>query len=82
MGRNVIMKIVIGDILEVDVDYPKSYLIFIRIYHSYQKEKIRKSRRACLWYRRQKEICCSHKSFKTSAKSRINTKKSTQSNSI
>ena len=28
MGRNVIMKIVIGDILEVDVDYPKNLFNF------------------------------------------------------
>ena len=29
----------IGYFLEVDVEYPKNYLIFIKIYHFYQKEK-------------------------------------------
>ena len=28
-----------GYFLEVDVEYPKTYLIFIKIYHCYQKEK-------------------------------------------
>ena len=28
-----------GYFLEEDVDYPKNYLIFIKIYHFYQKEK-------------------------------------------
>ena len=35
-----------------------------------------------MWYRKQRKICCLHKSFKTSIKSWINTKKGTQSNSI
>ena len=38
----------IGYFLEVDVEYPKTYSIFIKIYHFYQKEKIRKSKKACL----------------------------------
>ena len=33
-------------------------------------------------YRRQRKICCPHKSFKTSTKSWFKTKKGTQSNSI
>ena len=45
-------------------------------------KKIRKSQKACLWYRRQKEICYPHKSFKTNPKSQINILKSAQSNSI
>ena len=31
--------------------------------------KNRKGRKACLWYRRQRKIGCSHKSFKASIKS-------------
>ena len=31
-----------GYFLEVDIDYPKYYLIFIKIYHFYQKEKCKK----------------------------------------
>ena len=38
----------IGYFLEVDVEYPKNYSIFIKIYHFYQREKIRKSKKACL----------------------------------
>ena len=29
----------IGYFLEVDIEYPKNYLIFINIYHFYQKER-------------------------------------------
>ena len=35
----------IGYFLEVDIDYPKHYSIFIKIYHFYRKEKrLRKSK--------------------------------------
>ena len=74
-----------GYFFEVDIDYPKKnlkshkdlpfsaerkelinrqkYIIFAL------KKKIRKSRKACLRYRRQGKIFCSYKSFKTSIKS-------------
>ena len=64
---------------------------FIKIYNENSNEgyfleveekKNRKSRKTCLWYRRQRNIRHSNKGFKTSTKSWINTKKSTQSNSI
>ena len=32
------MKIVIKDIPEVDVKYPKKFIVCMRIYHSYPKE--------------------------------------------
>ena len=54
----------------------------MKIYHFYQKEQNKKSKKACLWFRRQKEICYSHKSFKIITKSWFKTKKCTQSNSI
>ena len=57
----------IGYFLQVDIEYP--FTIFTR------KKKIRKSRKTCLQYRRQRKIRHSHKSFKTSTKSRINTKR-------
>ena len=28
-----------GYFIEVDIDYPKNYIIFIKIYHFYPKEK-------------------------------------------
>ena len=59
--------------LEIDAEYPKNLL------NSHKDlPKIGKRQEACLWYRRQKEICCTHKSFKTSTKSRrLKRKKST-----
>ena len=45
----------IGYFYEVDVEYPKNYLVLIKIYLFQQKEKNRKSRKTCLWYRRQKK---------------------------
>ena len=62
--------------LEVDAEYPKNYLALIFTIFTIKK-KIRKSRKACLCYRRQRKIRHSHKSFKTSNKSWINTKRST-----
>ena len=69
-----------GYILEVDDECPKNCLIFIVIYHFYLKERKLKSVTSlfvpyCLQ-------CCAYKSFKTGIKSWINTKKSTQRNSI
>ena len=72
----------IGYFLEVDVEYP------IKVFNLYkdlpclpEREKIRKFKKL-ICNIRDKENCCSHKSFKTSIKSWINTKKGTQSNSI
>ena len=58
----------------------KIYLIFIEIYHFYPKE--RKSENVMSLFVRQGKLCCSHKGFKTSTKSWVNTKKSAQGNSI
>ena len=71
-----------GYFLEVDVEHPKNYLVLIKTYRFYQKEKIRKIRKSCLQYRRQRKIRHSYEGFKTGTKSWINTKKCTQSNSI
>ena len=67
----------IGCFLEVDVEYPKELFGSHKTYRFYQKEKKnRKNRKTCLSYRRQRKICYSHKSFKTSTKSWIKTKRS------
>ena len=74
----------IGYFLETDVEYLKK-LFNLHEDLSFlpeRKKKKKKSKKAFLWYRRHKEICCSHKNFKTSAKSWFKTKKGTQSKSI
>ena len=60
-----------GYFLEEDVEYPKNHGVLIKNYHFTRKKKIRKSRRTCLRYRRQRKICHAHKSFKASIKSWI-----------
>ena len=56
----------------------KNYLVLIKTYRFYQKEKKnRKSRKTSLYYRRQRKIHHSHKSFKTSTKPWINTNECT-----
>ena len=68
----------IGYFLEIDVEYPKTLFGSHKIFTIFtRKKKNRKSRKTCLWYKRQIKICHSHKSFKTSTKPWINTKKST-----
>ena len=64
------MKIVIQDIfLKQMQSIRRRYLIPIKIYHFYQKEKKLEELKTYLQYRRQRKICYPHKSFKTSAKS-------------
>ena len=67
----------IGCFLEVDLEYSnKLFGSYNDLPFSPERKKPRKSRKTCLWYRRQKN-CHSHKSFKTNTKSSINTKNST-----
>ena len=71
-----------GYFLEVDVDYPKKLFNF----HKYlpflpERKKFNKCEKLICSID-DKKICYSHKSFKTSIKLWINTKKVTQSNSI
>ena len=66
--------------LEADVEYLKS-LVPIKILHIYQKERKFKNFISLFAICKTKKIS-SHKSFKTSIKSWINSKKSTQSNPI
>ena len=56
----------IGYFLEVGVEYPNHHkdLPFLA-----ERKKIKKGKKAYLWYRRQRKICYSHKSLKTSIKS-------------
>ena len=69
---------------EVVVEYPKNSfnLHSIVIYHFYLYEWKLKNARSLFIAHMTKKRCCTHKSLKTSIKSWINTKKSTQSNSI
>ena len=59
-----------GYFLEVDVQYPKKNLIFIRIFHFYLKERKLKNF-ISLFVTSMTKKTMSHKSFKTSIKSRI-----------
>ena len=64
--------------LEVDVEYPKKlFSSHKELPFLLERKKNRKSRKPCLWYKRQRKIRHSHKSFKTSTKLWTNTKKST-----
>ena len=68
----------IGYFLEVDIEYPKQLwsshkdLPFLP-----ERKKLEKVEKLVCIYRRQRKICHSHKSFKTSTKSWINTKRCT-----
>ena len=70
-----------GCFLEVDLEYSKT------LFNSHEdlpflpeRKKNNKSRETYLQYRRQRKICCSYKSLKTSTKSWLKVKKSIQSN--
>ena len=68
-----------GYFLEVDVAYPKkNCLIFIRIYHFYQKEKKEEKVKKLICSIEDKEKCYSYKNLKTNIKSWINTKEYTE----
>ena len=82
-----------NDLSRINEDFIKNYsqnsdigyfleVVLIKIYHFYRKEKNTKSRKTCLWYRTQRKLRHSQKSFKTSTKSWINTKICVQSSSI
>ena len=74
--------------LEADAEYQKKKkkekkkLISIKIFCFYQKERKSKNVISLLIAYKIKKLCCSHKSFKASIKSWINTKTITQSSAI
>ena len=73
-----------GYFFEVDVEYPKT------LFNSHkdlpflpERRKVEKVKKiSYLQYRRQRKICYSRKSFKTSIKSWVKTKKGTQNNPV
>ena len=73
-----------GYFLEVDAEYQKKIkkLISIKIFRFYQKERKLKNVISLSIAYKIKKLCCSHKSFKASIKSWINTKTITQSSAI
>ena len=70
-----------GYTLEVDVEYPKNLLDLHSDLPFLPERKLKNARRLFVSYKT-KKLCYTHKSLKTSIKSRIITKQSTQSNSI
>ena len=67
-----------GYFFEVDVEYPKELFNLHRdLPFLPERKKIGKCNKLICDFHYKKKLCCSHKSFKTSIKSRINTKKST-----
>ena len=67
------MRIVIQDI--VDIDYPKTLFDFHKnLSFLAERKKVEKVEKH-LQHRRQRKMCYSHKSFKTSIKSWVKTKK-------
>ena len=72
-----------GYFLEVDVEYPKHLFNQHKDFPFLpERKKINKCEKFVCSIEDKEKICCSHKCFKTSIKSRTNTKKSAQSNSI
>ena len=67
-----------GYFLEVDVEYPKKLFNLHRdLPFLPERKKIKKCEKLVCTVQNKKKLCCSHKCIKTSAKSRINTKKGT-----
>ena len=67
-----------GYILEVDVEYPKNlHKLHSDLPFLPERMKNNKCSKLVCTIENKKRLCCSHKSFKTSIKSWINTKKST-----
>ena len=67
-----------GYVFEVDVKYPKKlFNLHNDLSFLPKREKIRKCNKLVYTIQNKKKLCYSHKSVKTSVKSRINTKKST-----
>ena len=66
-----------GYILEVDVECPKNLFNLDKdLPFLAEKKKIDKCKKlVCMQHTWQRKLCCVHKSFKTSVKSCINTKK-------
>ena len=55
-----------GYFLEVDIEYPKKIFDSNKDLPFLPHKKIRKSRKTCLYFRRQGKICHTYKSFKAS----------------
>ena len=72
-----------GYFLEVDIDYPKELFDFHKdLPFLSESKKVNKVEKLICDIDDKKKICYSHKSFKTSIKSRIKTKKVTQNTPI
>ena len=72
-----------GHFLEVDVEYPKTLLDSHKdLPFLAEREKVEKVRKRVCCTEDKEKICYSHKSFKTSTKSQLKTKRGTQSNSV
>ena len=72
----------IGYFLEVDIDYPKELFNFHKdLPFLPERKKVEKIEKLICSIE-DKKICYSHKSFKTSIKSQVKTKKGTQNNSV
>ena len=71
-----------GYFLEVDIDYPKELFNFHKdLPFLPERKKVEKIEKLICSIE-DKKICYSHKSFKTSIKSWVKTKRRTQSNSV
>ena len=72
-----------GCFLKVDLVYPKNSLsLHMDLPFLSKKIKLKNLISLFVTYMKKNKLCCAYKSFKTNIKSRINTKKNTQNNSI